>query len=144
MFYPPHCAARNWLRYYSEHFDTVEVNTTFYRLPRATSVARWVEETPEEFTFAIKVSRYITHIKRLLDVSEHLPLLYERLEPLLGRPSSVHACGSCRRPSRVTSIGSPRRWPYCMTAAGMRSSSAIPRGSARRSTSSCANTASPS
>jgi len=64
----------------------VEVNTTFYRLPRRDSVARWVEETPEGFTFAVKVSRYITHIKRLRDVGEYLPLLYERLEPLLASP----------------------------------------------------------
>jgi uncharacterized protein YecE (DUF72 family) len=59
---------------------------TFYRLPKATAVARWVEESPDGFTFAVKVSRYITHVKRLLEVSEHLPLLYERIEPLLRTP----------------------------------------------------------
>jgi uncharacterized protein YecE (DUF72 family) len=59
---------------------------TFYRLPKAAIVARWVEETPAEFTFAVKVSRYVTHVKRLLDVPEHLPLLYERIAPLLESP----------------------------------------------------------
>jgi uncharacterized protein YecE (DUF72 family) len=86
VFYPPRCAPRNWLRYYAKFFDTVEINMTFYRLPKAPSVQRWVDESPEGFTFAVKVSRYITHVKRLLDVPEHLPLLYERIEPLLRSP----------------------------------------------------------
>jgi uncharacterized protein YecE (DUF72 family) len=86
VFYPPRCAAKNWLGFYAREFDTVEVNTTFYRLPRREAVARWVDETPDGFTFAVKVSRYVTHIKRLLDVPRHLPLLYERIEPLLRSP----------------------------------------------------------
>jgi uncharacterized protein YecE (DUF72 family) len=86
VFYPPRCAPRNWLRYYAKHFDTVEINMTFYRLPKAEAVARWVEETPLGFTFAVKVSRYVTHVKRLLDVPQHLPLLYERIQPLLDSP----------------------------------------------------------
>ena len=84
VFYPPRCPPRRWLSFYSEHFDTVEVNTTFYRLPATASVARWVDETPAGFTFAVKVSRYITHVKRLVDVPQHLPLLYDRIAPLLG------------------------------------------------------------
>jgi uncharacterized protein YecE (DUF72 family) len=86
VFYPPRCAARNWLRFYADAFDTVEINTTFYRLPKREAVARWVEETPPGFAFAVKVSRYVTHVKRLLDVPVHLPLLYERIEPLLRSP----------------------------------------------------------
>ena len=84
VFYPPRCPPQRWLSFYSEHFDTVEVNTTFYRLPATASVARWVDETPAGFTFAVKVSRYITHVKRLVDVPRHLPLLYDRIAPLLG------------------------------------------------------------
>jgi uncharacterized protein YecE (DUF72 family) len=83
VFYPPRTPPREWLRYYAEHFDTVEVNTTFYRLPQASAVKRWVAATPSSFRFAVKVSRYITHIKRLTEVEQHLPLLYERLQPLL-------------------------------------------------------------
>jgi len=83
VFYPPRCPPRRWLSFYSEHFDTVEVNTTFYRLPATASVARWVDETPAGFTFAVKVSRYITHVKRLVDVPQHLPLLYDRIAPLV-------------------------------------------------------------
>src|SRR3982751_5606485 len=73
VFYPPRCAQRNWLDYYARHFDTVEINMTFYRLPKAPIVQRWVLETPRDFIFAVKVSRYVTHIKRLTDVHEHLP-----------------------------------------------------------------------
>ena len=86
VFYPPRLPQRDWLTYYAERFDTVELNTTFYRLPQSAVVARWVSETPPGFIFAAKVSRYITHIKRLTEVSEHLPLLYERIEPLLQSP----------------------------------------------------------
>jgi uncharacterized protein YecE (DUF72 family) len=83
VFYPPRLAARNWLRFYAQHFDTVEINTTFYRLPKAAAVARWVDETPDDFLFAVKVSRYITHVKRLNDVAPNLALLYERIAPLI-------------------------------------------------------------
>jgi len=82
VFYPPACPARRWLSYYAEHFDTVEVNSTFYRLPRRDAVARWAEQTPPEFLFAVKVSRYLTHVKRLREIDVHLPLLLERIAPL--------------------------------------------------------------
>jgi uncharacterized protein YecE (DUF72 family) len=86
VFYPPRCAASNWLEYYARYFDTVEVNMTFYRLPKAPVVQRWVLETPPGFLFAVKMSRYVTHIKRLRGVAEHVPRLLERLEPLLQSP----------------------------------------------------------
>jgi uncharacterized protein YecE (DUF72 family) len=78
--------ARQWLRHYASRFDTVEVNNTFYRLPLTTSVARWVEETPPDFLFAVKASRYLTHVKRLTDLGEGVRRYYERLEPLLRSP----------------------------------------------------------
>jgi uncharacterized protein YecE (DUF72 family) len=83
VFYPEGLPARRWLAAYAERFDTVEVNTTFYRLPRREAVARWAEETPEDFTFAVKVSRYVTHIKRLREARQHLDLLLDRIEPLV-------------------------------------------------------------
>ncbi|HZO97461.1 MAG TPA: DUF72 domain-containing protein [Gaiellaceae bacterium] len=82
VFYPEGCPAERWLGYYAERFGTVELNTTFYRLPRAAAAARWAEETPPGFVFAAKVSRFVTHVKRLLEVERHLPLLLGRLEPL--------------------------------------------------------------
>jgi uncharacterized protein YecE (DUF72 family) len=86
VFYPPRCAPRNWLGWYATHFDTVEINMTFYRLPKEPVVARWVLASPPGFTFAVKMSRYVTHIKRLLEVDKHVPLLYERIRPLLRSP----------------------------------------------------------
>jgi len=75
--------ARLWLQHYAQYFDTVEVNTTFYRLPLASSVARWVSETPPDFLFAVKASRYLTHVKRLTDLRVGLARYYERIEPLV-------------------------------------------------------------
>lgn len=86
VFYPERCPPARWLRYYAQYFDTVELNNTFYRLPRTSAVARWVAESPPGFVFAVKVSRYVTHIKRLVDTDKHLPLLLERIEPLLRSP----------------------------------------------------------
>ena len=77
---------RLWLQHYAQYFDTVEVNSTFYRLPLKSSVARCVEETPPEFLFAIKASRYLTHIKRLTDMRAGLARYYERVEPLVRSP----------------------------------------------------------
>ena len=78
--------ARLWLEHYARHFDTVEVNSTFYRLPRHDAVANWERTTPAGFTFAIKASRYLTHIKRLLDLGPGLERFYERIEPLRRSP----------------------------------------------------------
>ena len=78
--------ARLWLQHYARYFDTVEVNSTFYRLPLKTSVARWVEETPPNFVFAVKASRYLTHVKRLTDLDGGIQRYYERLEPLARSP----------------------------------------------------------
>jgi len=86
VFYPERCPPARWLRYYAQFFDTVELNNTFYRLPRTAAVARWVAESPAGFVFAVKVSRYVTHVKRLVDTDVHLPLLLERIEPLLRSP----------------------------------------------------------
>jgi uncharacterized protein YecE (DUF72 family) len=84
VFYPPRLPAPEWLRFYAERFGTVEVNASFYRLPRRDSVARWADATPEEFVFSLKVSRYITHVKRLRETGKHIALLLDRIEPLLG------------------------------------------------------------
>ena len=86
VFYPPRCPARLWLEYYARHFDTVEVNATFYRLPTVKAVQGWVDQTPDDFVFTIKGSRYLTHIKRLTDLEGGLARFYERIEPLLRSP----------------------------------------------------------
>jgi len=78
--------ARLWLEHYARRFDTVEVNNTFYRLPLATSVSAWVEQTPPEFLFTVKASRYLTHVKRLTDMEQGVRRFYERIDPLVRSP----------------------------------------------------------
>jgi uncharacterized protein YecE (DUF72 family) len=82
-FYPPGCPQRRWLEHYATVFDTVEVNSTFYRLPSRDAVAAWVQRTPPGFRFTVKSSRYLTHMKRLTDMERGVQRLWERLEPLL-------------------------------------------------------------
>jgi uncharacterized protein YecE (DUF72 family) len=77
--------AREWLELYARHFDTVEINNTFYRLPKTRSVAVWEGTAPEDFCFAVKVSRYITHIKRLRDLGEPVARFRACIEPLRKR-----------------------------------------------------------
>jgi uncharacterized protein YecE (DUF72 family) len=74
---------RTWLRRYAERFGTVEVNSTFYRLPKRSTVAAWVDQTPDGFRFAVKISRYVTHIRRLADAGRGLDMLLERIQPLV-------------------------------------------------------------
>jgi uncharacterized protein YecE (DUF72 family) len=82
-FYPPRTPASRWLEHYATAFDTVEVNSTFYRLAKRDAVARWVEQTPDGFCFAVKASRYLTHMKRLTDVGRGLERFYAPIEPLV-------------------------------------------------------------
>ena len=76
-------AKGRWLERYAEVFDTVEVNSTFYRLASRDAVARWVEQTPPDFVFAAKASRYMTHVRRLQNLAEGIGRYYERIEPLV-------------------------------------------------------------
>jgi uncharacterized protein YecE (DUF72 family) len=82
-FYPSDLPAARWLEHYASAFDTVEVNATFYRLPTVTTVRHWVEQTPVDFVFSVKASRYLTHVKRLRDLEPGLERFLDRLEPLL-------------------------------------------------------------
>src|SRR4051812_45866328 len=81
--YPDGLPQRRWLEHYSTRlFDTVEINNTFYRLPRLSAVEGWAQQTPSDFVFAVKASRYLTHIKRLGEMGRGVELFYERIEPL--------------------------------------------------------------
>lgn len=87
LFYPPQVAASKWLNFYAGHFDTVEVNATFYRLPKYETFDKWYQETPGNFLWALKASKFITHTRRLKDPAEPLERLYraaERLKEKLG------------------------------------------------------------
>lgn len=86
VVYPEGQPQRRWLEYYATLFDTVELNATFYRLPRRDTVAAWVDRTPPDFTFAVKASRYLTHVKRLGDLGPGLERFYARIGPLVSTP----------------------------------------------------------
>jgi uncharacterized protein YecE (DUF72 family) len=85
-FYPKGLPPRRWLAHYSQVLGTVEVNATFYRLPTRQAAAGWVEQTPDDFVFALKASRYQTHIKRLSEMESGVARYWERIEPLAGTP----------------------------------------------------------
>ena len=84
--YPKGLPASKWLEHYATLFDTVEVNNTFYRLPRVEAVARWVEQSPPGFAFAVKASRYLTHVKRLRELGAGVERFYAHIEPLARSP----------------------------------------------------------
>ncbi len=87
LLYPEGLAQGRWLERYARFFDTVEMNATFYRLPTPETVERWREAVPRGFVFAVKGSRYLTHLKRLLDAGQGLRRFYRpiaRFGPKLG------------------------------------------------------------
>ena len=123
-------------------FDTVEVNSTFYRLAKPEAVAGWVEQTPPDFVFAVKASQYLTHMKRLTDIEHGLERYYDAIAPLAASPKLgpilwqlPGALPARRRAAR----GRARR---AAARAGTRSSSATRAGSrTTRRSSCCAGTA---
>ena len=80
--YPEGLPARRWLERYAELFDTVEVNNTFYRLPSQSAVEGWVEQTPPGFVIAVKASRYLTHVKRLREMTRAAIRYFKAIKPL--------------------------------------------------------------
>jgi uncharacterized protein YecE (DUF72 family) len=81
--YPERAPRRRWLELYAQRFDTVEVNSTFYRLASRKAVEAWVRDTPDGFAFAVKASRYLTHVKRLTALADGITRFYDPLEPLI-------------------------------------------------------------
>ena len=77
-FYPPKLAQRRWLEHYAEHFATVESNNAFYRLPEFDTFVAWRDRTPADFRWAVKASRFLTHIKRLREPEEPVGRLMGR------------------------------------------------------------------
>ena len=97
-FYPPELAKSKWLEFYASHFTTVELNNSFYRLPSESAFTTWYDSSPPNFVYAVKVSRFITHIKRLKNSEEAVDtflsrakILGEKLGPLLYQlPPNMH------------------------------------------------------
>ena len=88
-FYPKDVPQRSWLPYFAERFGCVEVNNTFYNLPAEETFRAWRESTPVDFEFVLKVSRYLTHVRRLRDPEEPVRLFMERSRPLRRRMAAV-------------------------------------------------------
>ena len=78
LFYPQDLPQSDWLQHYAREFDTVEANYSFYRLPRETTFDSWREQAPPGFLYAVKASRYLTHLKKLIDPEEPLQRFFER------------------------------------------------------------------
>jgi uncharacterized protein YecE (DUF72 family) len=81
-FYPEKVGEGEMLERYVEHFDTAEINNSFYQLPSRETLERWRDTTPAGFVFSAKASRYMTHMKKLKDPREPLSRFYDRLEVL--------------------------------------------------------------
>jgi uncharacterized protein YecE (DUF72 family) len=81
-FYPDRLPQSRWFDHYASVFDTVEINNTFYRLPERATFASWAERAPAGFEFAIKASRFLTHMKKLKDPEEPVERLFSRMSAL--------------------------------------------------------------
>jgi uncharacterized protein YecE (DUF72 family) len=79
-FYPAKLPARRHFEYYCDHFDTVEINASFYNLLRETTVEKWIGESPADFTFVLKGSRFVTHMKRLTEPAESTERFLKSIE----------------------------------------------------------------
>lgn len=86
-FYPKGLSQRRWFDFYAGHFDTVEINNSFYRLPKAVTFDKWRDQAPPGFCYAVKANRFITQAKKLMDCEEPLARmmpLFRRLGATLG------------------------------------------------------------
>jgi uncharacterized protein YecE (DUF72 family) len=83
-FYPKDLPPKQWFAYYSEHFHTVEINNTFYRLPSENAFDAWRQQAPRGFVYAVKASRFLTHMKKLKEPEEPI-------ERILGRARRLSA-----------------------------------------------------
>ncbi|MCW6010119.1 DUF72 domain-containing protein [Micromonospora sp. CPCC 205371] len=88
-FYPEKLPQRLWLEHYASCFATVEVNNAFYRLPERSTFEKWRQRTPDDFCVAVKMSRYLTHIKRLQDPEEPIERFLSRATALGDRLGPV-------------------------------------------------------
>ena len=100
-FYPPNLESSEWLRYYSQKFDYVEIDSSFYKIPSQFMVKNWDRKTPDNFRFAAKFPKIITHDKHLVDVKEEVELFLKVMEPLREKTCS---------PYSITSFNGNNNW----------------------------------
>jgi uncharacterized protein YecE (DUF72 family) len=89
IFYPKGLPARCWFAFYAEHFDTVEINNSFYRLPAPETFDKWRRQAPEGFCYAVKANRFITQAKKLLDPDEPLDRMMKAVRHLGDRTGPI-------------------------------------------------------
>lgn len=82
LFYPEGLAHSRWFEHYAQEFDTVELNNSFYRLPKPETFAKWRDQAPPGFCYAVKANRFITQAKKLLDCDEPMARMMQAMEPL--------------------------------------------------------------
>lgn len=76
FFYPKGLAQKDWFKFYCDHFNTIEINASFYKIPTEKSLTKWFEESTEDFLFTMKAPRLITHYKKLNDCKEDIDSFY--------------------------------------------------------------------
>jgi len=89
LFYPSDLPRSRWFDYYARDFDTVEINNTFYQLPKQQTLKNWYEQAPQDFIYSVKANRYITHIKRLKEASGPLERFFETVGQLKSKLGPV-------------------------------------------------------
>lgn len=89
VFYPEDLSRTHYFDYFVEQFPTVELNSTFYHLPRSGTVEHWAEKSPEDFLFALKASKQITHYRKLKDVEHLLYLFLHLIKPLKAKLAAI-------------------------------------------------------
>lgn len=83
FFYAEDLPSKDYLKYYSGHLNSVEINSTFYRRPRPTTIQKWYEQSPEDFRFFIKVHKYFSHNKRMQDCKDELTVFCDNISKIL-------------------------------------------------------------
>ncbi|HUS46583.1 MAG TPA: DUF72 domain-containing protein [Phycisphaerae bacterium] len=119
VFYPDDVPQKRWLEYYAERFETVEVNTTYYHMPREGICDSWRKRTPEAFRFVLKLNRFITHRKRLRDCGDLLDSflaaagrLGEKLGPMLVQLPPRFSADPKRLEDFLAICPKRRRWAF--------------------------------
>lgn len=77
QFYPADIPSTKWLQFYAQHFNTIEINATFYRMPTLKSLGKWYNDTPEDFAFTVKAPKLFTHLKRMKGILEEQTAFYD-------------------------------------------------------------------
>ena len=118
-FYPEKTKAADMLDYYIRHFGTVEINNSFYRLPPINALKKWYDSTPRDFCFAVKGSRYLTHMKKLKDPKPGLAKFFSRINhlgnklgPILFQLPPGWKCNAARLESFLAALPKKHRYAF--------------------------------